>query len=57
MMASSPQMGMFFTGMKVTVPTLLIAMLTAACVGLLSSLLPSYRASRQNIVAGLRHIG
>jgi len=34
-----------------------LAMLTAGLVGLVSSVLPSYHASKVNIVDGLRHIG
>jgi ABC-type antimicrobial peptide transport system permease subunit len=45
------------TSMKVTLPTMLVAIVTAALVGLLSAAIPSYRASRKNIVEGLRHIG
>jgi putative ABC transport system permease protein len=43
--------------MKVTFPTALVALLVAAFVGLMSSLIPSYKASRTQIVEGLRHIG
>jgi len=42
---------------QVTVPTMLVALLIAASVGLLSASLPAYNASRVNIVEGLRHIG
>jgi len=56
-MAHSPQVGMFLAGVKVTTPTLLAALATAAVVGLASAFLPAYNASRQNIVEGLRHIG
>ncbi|MBZ5497173.1 MAG: FtsX-like permease family protein [Acidobacteriia bacterium] len=56
-MAHSPQGSLFLTGMKVTTPTLLAALLVAVAVGLVSALLPAYNASRRNIVAGLRHIG
>ena len=45
------------TGMKVTVPTMVVAMLVAALVGFISAFLPSYHASRVNIVEGLRHVG
>jgi putative ABC transport system permease protein len=44
-------------GMRVTVPTMLAALLVAATVGLVSSYLPAYNAARMNIVEGLRHIG
>jgi len=53
-MASS---GGFFTGMKVTPITMAIAVLIAAIVGFASSFIPSYNASKVNIVDGLRHIG
>jgi ABC-type antimicrobial peptide transport system permease subunit len=43
--------------MKVTVPTMLFAVVVAATVGFISGWLPAYTASRKNIVEGLRHIG
>lgn len=43
--------------MKVNPPTAAIALLTAVMLGLASGYLPAYRASRMNIVEGLRHIG
>jgi putative ABC transport system permease protein len=46
-----------FFPMKVTLGIWCLSMLTAAVVGLLSSALPSYHASKINIVDGLRHIG
>jgi len=49
--------GGFFTGMKVTPTTMGIAVLIAAIVGFGSSFIPSYNASKVNIVDGLRHIG
>src|SRR5438445_494797 len=49
--------GGFLTGMRVTPPTMLVALLVAALVGFVSAFLPSYHASRVNIVDGLRHIG
>ena len=52
----SPQFFSFFP-MKVTAGIWLLALLTSAVVGLLSAALPSYHASRINIVDGLRHIG
>jgi putative ABC transport system permease protein len=42
--------------MKVTLPTVGVSLLVAA-VGFVSGYLPAYRASRMNIVEGLRHIG
>lgn len=43
--------------MKVTLPTMVLALLVAATVGFLSGYVPAYGASRTNIVEGLRHIG
>ncbi len=43
--------------MKVTLPTMLLALFVAATVGFLSGYVPAYGASRTNIVEGLRHIG
>jgi putative ABC transport system permease protein len=43
--------------LKVTFSTVVLALTVAALVGLLSSVIPSYNASRRNIVEGLRHIG
>jgi putative ABC transport system permease protein len=52
----SPQFFSFFP-MKVTLGIWIAAILTSGLVGLLSSAVPSYTASRVNIVDGLRHIG
>jgi len=52
----SPQFFSFFP-MKVTPGIWAVAMVTSGLVGLLSAALPSYHASRVNIVDGLRHIG
>jgi putative ABC transport system permease protein len=52
----SPQFISFFP-MKVTLGIGAVAMLTAGLVGLISAALPSYTASKVNIVDGLRHIG
>jgi putative ABC transport system permease protein len=54
--AHSPN-GTFFTGFKVNTPTYLVALAVAALVGFVSAIFPSYRASKRNIVDGLRHIG
>src|ERR1700722_14905901 len=43
--------------MKVRVPTAALAIAVAVVLGLISGYLPAYRASRMNIVEGLRHIG
>jgi putative ABC transport system permease protein len=55
-MKKSP-MGFFLAQMEVTLGTLGVALLVAAFVGFFSSLVPSYNASRVEIVEGLRHIG
>jgi putative ABC transport system permease protein len=57
LLAHSPRSIGISTGMTVTVPTMIAALLVAASVGLLSACLPAYNASRINIVEGLRHIG
>jgi putative ABC transport system permease protein len=54
--AHSPQAG-FFVGIRVTPPTMLVALFVASLVGLFSALIPSYNASRVDIVEGLRYIG
>jgi putative ABC transport system permease protein len=46
-----------FTNMKTSYATMLAAVLIGAAVGIVSSFLPAYNASRRNIVEGLRHIG
>jgi putative ABC transport system permease protein len=56
-LARAPGIGMFFTGIKVTFPTLLLAIFVAAMVGFLSAILPAYHAAKLNIVEGLRYIG
>jgi putative ABC transport system permease protein len=43
--------------MKVNAPTVAMSLLAAVSLGLVSGYLPAYRASRMNIVEGLRHIG
>ena len=50
-------MGFFLAEMQVTLGTLAVALLVALLVGFFSSLVPSYNASRVQIVEGLRHIG
>jgi putative ABC transport system permease protein len=50
-----PQMTFF--PLRMTLAIWLLALLTSAVVGLVSSALPSYHASQINIVDGLRHIG
>src|SRR5260221_5517080 len=56
-MANAPGMGFFFLGMKVTIPTFLLAILVAGMVGLLSAIVPAYHAAKLDIVEGLRYIG
>lgn len=56
-MAHSPSGGLFLTGMNVTFPTFLVALVVSALVGFLSAVVPSYHASQENIVEGLRYIG
>jgi putative ABC transport system permease protein len=43
--------------MKVKLPTAILSLAVALLLGLISGYLPAYRASRMNIVEGLRHIG
>src|ERR1700756_3658160 len=43
--------------MKVKAPTVILALLVALVLGIISGYLPAHRASRMNIVEGLRHIG
>ena len=56
MLTHSKQFISFFP-LQVTPSIWLAALLTSGVVGLLSSALTSYKASRVNIVDGLRHIG
>ena len=56
-LAHAPGMGMFFGGMKVTPPTLLLAIFVAGVVGLLSAVFPAYHAAKLDIVEGLRYLG
>jgi putative ABC transport system permease protein len=56
-MANAPGMGFFFLGMRVTIPTFLLAIFVAGMVGLLSAILPAYHAAKLDIVEGLRYIG
>jgi putative ABC transport system permease protein len=43
--------------MKVKAPTAALALLVSVTLGIVSGYLPARRASRMNIVEGLRHIG
>jgi putative ABC transport system permease protein len=56
MFSHSPQAG-FFAGISVSPVTMAVALSVAALVGLISALIPSYNASRVDIVEGLRYIG
>ena len=56
-MSHSPQGGLFLNGMNITVPTSLASLMLAAALGLFSSVVPAYNASRKNIVDGLRYVG
>lgn len=56
-LAHAPGLGLFFAGMKVTFPTLLLAVFVAGMVGLLSAIFPAYHAAKIDIVEGLRYIG
>jgi putative ABC transport system permease protein len=51
------RMGGFIGALKVDGPTMLVALVVAAMMGFISAVIPSYNASRLNIVEGLRHIG
>jgi putative ABC transport system permease protein len=57
LLAHAPGLGLFFGGLKLTIPTMMVALLVAASVGFISTFVPSYGASRTSIVDGLRHIG
>jgi putative ABC transport system permease protein len=56
-MAHAGGAGLFLAGLKITPPTFAVALVAAALVGFVSALIPSYNASRENIVEGLRYIG
>ncbi len=43
--------------MRVKAPTIILALGTAAMLGIISGFLPAFKASRMNIVDALRHIG
>ncbi|MBZ5554964.1 MAG: ABC transporter permease [Acidobacteriia bacterium] len=55
--ASHSPMGDMMAGMRVTGFTFVISLGVAALVGFASAFVPAFRASRLNIVEGLRHIG
>ncbi len=56
-LSHAPGMNLFLSGMKVTPPTLLLAIFVAGMVGFLSAILPAYHAAKLDIVEGLRYIG
>jgi putative ABC transport system permease protein len=56
-MSHAPGMALFLSGMKVTPPTLVVAIIVAGMVGFLSAILPAYHAAKLDIVEGLRYIG
>jgi len=49
--------GPFAVLLKIPVTTLAVSLPLATLVGVVSAVIPSYRASRTNIVEGLRHVG
>jgi putative ABC transport system permease protein len=55
--AHSPQATQFINLLPVSPGTFLIAMIVAGAVGFLSAVVPSYHASKMDIVEGLRYIG
>ena len=57
LLAHAPGLQLFFGGLKLNVWTLVVSLVVAASVGFISTFVPSYGASRKNIVDGLRHIG
>ncbi|HTZ96295.1 MAG TPA: FtsX-like permease family protein [Terriglobales bacterium] len=57
LIAHSSAAAFLFTNMKASLPTILAAVGVGAAVGVVSSFVPAYNASRRNIVEGLRHIG
>ncbi|MGA9498358.1 MAG: FtsX-like permease family protein [Terriglobales bacterium] len=56
-MSHAPGMSLFLSGMKVTLPTFLLALFVSGILGLLSAILPAYHAAKLDIVEGLRYIG
>jgi putative ABC transport system permease protein len=56
-LAHAPGLGFFFLGMKVTIPTFLVAVFVAGMVGCLSAIVPAYHAAKLDIVEGLRYVG
>jgi putative ABC transport system permease protein len=56
-LSHAPGMGLFLAGVKVTTPTLVLAIFVAGMVGLLSAIIPAYHSAKLDIVEGLRYIG
>jgi putative ABC transport system permease protein len=56
-LSHAPGMGFFFNGLRVTIPTFILAVFVAGMVGLVSALFPAYHAAKIDIVEGLRYIG
>jgi putative ABC transport system permease protein len=56
-LARSPQLTQFLVLAPSPPALILVAIIVAVSVGSLSAVVPSYNASRMNIVEGLRHIG
>jgi putative ABC transport system permease protein len=56
-LSHAPGMSLFLAGVKVTPPTLLLAIFVAGMVGLLSAIIPAYHSAKLDIVEGLRYIG
>ncbi len=55
--ALASQGGGLLNGLRVTPATMAVALVVSCLVGFCSAFVPSYTASRLNIVEGLRHIG
>ncbi|MGB7601650.1 MAG: hypothetical protein WBM24_15165, partial [Candidatus Sulfotelmatobacter sp.] len=56
-MVHSRNAGPFAVLLKIPVTTLAVSLPVAVVVAIMSAAVPAYRASRLNIVQGLRHIG
>jgi putative ABC transport system permease protein len=56
-MSHAPGVGVFLSGMKVTPPTLLLAIFVSGMVGFMSAIIPAYHSAKLDIVEGLRYIG
>ncbi len=56
-LAHAPGLGIFLAGVKVTLPTFLLAIFVAGMVGFASAIIPAYHSAKLDIVEGLRYIG